>query len=150
MESGARSEAWQRLWDQAGQSRDGSPTARMSLASTTGGGAGGAGDGDLRHSGGPWTKAAASAEALTTSMGIARSRLTSAHDGVAAGTAGLTSAATLRTVLTSWEERIGTVRDECDSLAPALRRVAKEQGEQDTAVKAAFGSVHAASAAKGR
>ncbi|MFJ9829125.1 hypothetical protein ACIRSU_32835 [Streptomyces sp. NPDC101160] len=140
------SAAWQKLLEQAGQSRDGTTTAHMSLASA----GDGAADGDLRHSAGPWTKAAGVAESLSTSMATARSRLTSAHQGVAAGTVGLASVGTLKTVLTSWEERLAAVKDECGSLGPALRRVAKEQGEQDVSVKAAFSGVHGLSDAKAK
>ncbi|MDR3082893.1 MAG: hypothetical protein LBV60_18550 [Streptomyces sp.] len=50
--------------------------------------------------------------------------------------------AALKTVLTSWEARVDAVKDECGSLAPALRRVAKEQHEQDVGVKSSIDGLH--------
>ncbi|MET9436214.1 hypothetical protein [Streptomyces sp. NPDC006551] len=113
----------------------------MSLASAGGGGGGE----DLRHSGGPWTGAAGVAEALHTSTVAAKNRLTTAHEGVAAANDGLASVGVLRSVLTSWEERLSAVKDECGSLAPKLRLVAKAQGEQEAKVKSSFQGMDAAS-----
>ncbi|WP_244375572.1 hypothetical protein [Streptomyces ficellus] len=101
----------------------------------------GPGAGTLTHSGGPWTSASGTAAALRTSTESSRRALRPAHEGTAAGGTGLTSVAALKTVLTSWEERLAAVRDECDHLTGTLARVAKELGETDTAVAHALGGV---------
>ncbi|MFE3824200.1 hypothetical protein [Streptomyces sp. NPDC059092] len=136
MTTSSHSDEWQRLFDMAGRGGDGSTEARMSLASAPTGNAGG--EPDLRHSDGPWTKAARVAEELHTSITTAKSRLTAAHGSAAAGTEGLASMATLSSVLTSWEERLKAVQDECGSLAPKLRLVADGQGERNAEVKSSF------------
>ncbi|MEV4942316.1 hypothetical protein [Streptomyces zaomyceticus] len=123
--------AWQELFQQADAG------ARMSPASA-GSGADGGGGKDLQHSGGPWTGAAGAAEDLRLSVTTARSRLTGAHDGIAAAGGGLGSLGVLKTVLASWEARLGAVGSECGDLAPKLRLVAKDQGEQEIKVKASF------------
>ncbi|MEU8539206.1 hypothetical protein AB0C52_04265 [Streptomyces sp. NPDC048717] len=92
----------------------------------------------LRHSAGPWLKAAGVAESLQAGMGAAKGRLTTAHDGVSGALRGLACAAALKAVLASWEERIGAVGDECGALAPALRGVAEEQRERDVRVKSSL------------
>ncbi|MEU7024923.1 hypothetical protein ABZ990_30455 [Streptomyces sp. NPDC046203] len=92
----------------------------------------------LRHSAGPWIKAAGVAESLQAGMGAAKGRLTTAHDGVSGALRGLACAAALEAVLASWEERIGAVGDECGALAPALRGVAEEQRERDVRVKSSL------------
>ncbi|WP_405502636.1 hypothetical protein [Streptomyces anulatus] len=48
----------------------------------------------------------------------------------------------LKSVLTSWEERLRAVRDECDQLKGNLLTVAKEMGESETAVKSSLKGVH--------
>ncbi|MEU1231190.1 hypothetical protein [Streptomyces sp. NPDC005828] len=113
----------------------------MSLASTapepgTGGGA----NGKLKHSGGPWTSASATATAgdLRTSTETSRAALGPGHEGVEAGAVGLSSVAALKSVLTSWEERLRAVRDECDQLKGTLSTVAKEMGETETAIERSF------------
>ncbi|MFJ7086383.1 hypothetical protein ACIQU8_24515 [Streptomyces griseus] len=131
------SERWQGLFGPTG---DG---AAMRLASSDAGtGAGGAGGaGNLRHSKGPWTSASGTADDLRTRTETSRSALGRGHEGVKAGATGLSSAAALKTVLTSWEERLRTVRDECEQLKGTLLTVAKEMGETETAIKASFKGV---------
>ncbi|MFF5974574.1 hypothetical protein ACFY7C_23940 [Streptomyces sp. NPDC012769] len=96
------------------------------------------GAGELRRSGGPWTRASATAGALGTSTETARSALGRGHEGVAAGGAGLTAVAALAGLRKSWEERLAAVRDECEALRGALLTVAREMGETDTAVGNSF------------
>ncbi|MFF2526691.1 hypothetical protein [Streptomyces liangshanensis] len=108
------------------------------------GGAGGAGGAaDVRHSAGPWSRAAGAAEALRTHLGQVRPELASAHAGLAGGTEGLAVADVLRTVRTSWERRIDAAAGECGSLAGSLRAVAKDLGESDAAVRSALARVGA-------
>lgn len=129
------SERWQELFGPA----DGGPATRLASAAP-GPGAGG-GNGTLRHSGGPWTGAAGTAGDLRTSTETSRTALGRGHEGVAAGAAGLTSVAALTGVLTSWEERLRAVRDECEQLKEALLTVAKEMGETETAIERSFQGV---------
>ncbi|GAA3931458.1 hypothetical protein GCM10022244_45360 [Streptomyces gulbargensis] len=129
------SERWQELFGPA----DGGPATR--LASAVPGPGGGGGSGRLRHSGGPWTGAAGTAGDLRTSTETSRTALGRGHEGVAAGAAGLTSVAALTGVLTSWEERLRAVRDECEQLKGALLTVAKEMGETETAIERSFQGV---------
>lgn len=103
---------------------------------------GGGGAGTLKHTGKPWTHAAGIAGDLRTSTAQAKTDLHSGHTGVAAGSEGLASLSALQTVLTSWEKRLASVRDECDSLEPKLRRVAKEMGEVDVKVGAKGDAIH--------
>ncbi len=105
------------------------------------GGEGGGGAGTLKHTGGPWTRAARTANDLGTSTAQAKTDLRSGHVGVAAASEGLTSLGALKAVLTSWEKRLATVREECDSLEPKLRQVAKDMGEVDVKVGAKTDSV---------
>ncbi|MCK8679458.1 hypothetical protein [Streptomyces lichenis] len=86
----------------------------------------------LQHSRGPWTSASATAAELHTSTANGRNTLRPAHDPLTAWV-GLTAPAALLTVLTSWEERLAAIRDECDHLSGALRQVAVHLGEVDTA-----------------
>lgn len=44
-------------------------------------------------------------------------------------------------MLTSWEDRLQSVRDECEQLKGALLTVAKEMGETETAVEKSFKGV---------
>ncbi|MEU3686862.1 hypothetical protein [Streptomyces narbonensis] len=127
------SERWQELFG----TTDGGAT--MSLASTaTEPGTGGGGSGNLKHSGGPWTSASGTADELRTSTETSRSALGPGHEGVEAGAAGLASVAALKSVLTSWEERLRAVRDECEQLKGPLLAVAKEMGETETAIGNSF------------
>ncbi|MFC9856683.1 MULTISPECIES: hypothetical protein [unclassified Streptomyces] len=102
------------------------------LAGPTGGGT------ELRHSDGPWTRAAGGAEALRTHMGPVAAELEAAHEGLMAGAGALAALAELGAVRDSWERRIEAARGECDSLAGKLRAVARAQGETNEAVKSAF------------
>ena len=97
----------------------------------------GNGGGDrLKHSAQPWNRAAKTADDLRISTNTTRTTLTTAHAGVAGGLTGLASLAELKGVLTSWEERLGAVRDECESLEPRLRTVGKELVGVDAGVAA--------------
>ncbi|MFJ5114303.1 hypothetical protein ACIQAD_27100 [Streptomyces sp. NPDC088551] len=129
----AYSDNWQRLIDMTG----GVPAPRGG-GGGDGGGAGEGGGPGLRHSGGPWIRAAGAAEALRTHMGPVRAEFAAAHEGLAAGTEGLGVAAVLRTVRGSWERRIEAAMGECGSLAGQLRAVAKDVGETDEAIAATF------------
>lgn len=129
------SERWQELFGPP----DGGPATR--LASTVPGPRSGSGNGNLRHSGGPWTGAAGTAGDLRASVETSRSALGTGHEGVVPGAVGLTSVTALRTVLTSWEERLRAVRDECEQLKGALLTVAKEMGETETAIERSFQGV---------
>ncbi|WP_079124795.1 hypothetical protein [Streptomyces lushanensis] len=135
----------QRQSGQGGQGQDGRPRRGERLIDLAGGPGvpaprtGGAGPGgELRHSGGPWTRAAGAAEALRTHMGLVRGEFAAAHEGVAAGAEGLGAAAVLPTVRMSWERRIEIAMEECASLAVHLRAVAREQGENEAALRASF------------
>jgi hypothetical protein len=46
----------------------------------------------------------------------------------------LASLGALKAVLTSWDKRLGRVRDECIALGPKLRQVAADLGEVDVQV----------------
>ncbi|MFE2634335.1 hypothetical protein ACFXKF_05990 [Streptomyces scopuliridis] len=132
---GEFSENWQRLIDMTG----GVPAPRVGDDGGAGGGVGG-GTG-LRHSGGPWVRAAGAAEGLRTHMGQVRAEFAAAHEGLAAGTEGLGVAAVLRTVRMSWERRIETAMGECGSLAGQLRAVAKDLRETDEVIAASLARV---------
>ncbi|WP_329033747.1 hypothetical protein OIE71_15500 [Streptomyces sp. NBC_01725] len=97
----------------------------------------------LRHSDGPWTRAAGGAEAMRTQMAYVKAEFATAHEGVAGCGEGLSALAVLATVRTSWERRIEAARDECGSLAGRLRAVAGTQGEHDAAVRSALAGVDA-------
>lgn len=126
-------ESWQRLLDQAGQPGQ---SGAMSLASA--GPAGSGASGELKHSAKPWSDAAGAAHSLQTDTATAKAKLTSAHTGAQAGTAGLASMAALTSVLASWEKRLTAVHTECGALEPALRETAWAQGEVDAGVKSAL------------
>lgn len=125
------SERWQELFGPT----DGGPA--MTLASAAPG-TGGGGTGGLEHSNGPWTSASGTAGDLRTSTETSRSALGSGHEGVVSAGAGLSSVAALQGVLTSWEERLQAVRDECEQLKGSLLTVAKEMGETDAGVGSSF------------
>lgn len=143
MGTAAHPESWQRLLDQAGPppapplhlaSTSTSPSTSPSPSTSTGGG-------DLHHTPKPWNDAAGAAHSLRTDTDTARSGLITAHsgiDGIDTGAAGLLSVAALKTVLTSWEERLAAVRDECGSLEPKLREVARTMGGTDHAVRSSI------------
>ncbi|MFJ4337951.1 hypothetical protein [Streptomyces sp. NPDC088915] len=132
------SERWQELFGPIGGGSAGEPSTRLASAAPEAGPGGGTGT--LKHRGGPWTSASGTADDLRTSTEASRSALGPGHEGVEAGAAGLGSVAALRAVLTSWEDRLRTVRDECDRLSGSLLTVAKEMGETETAVEKSFGS----------
>ncbi|MFF2187399.1 hypothetical protein [Streptomyces sp. NPDC058155] len=101
----------------------------------------------LRHSDGPWTRAAGGAEVTRTQMAYVKAEFATAHEGVADCGEGLSVLAALGTVRTSWERRIEAARDECGSLAGRLRAVARTQGEHDTAVRSTLAGVDAGTVA---
>ncbi|MFF8287655.1 hypothetical protein ACF068_00300 [Streptomyces sp. NPDC016309] len=99
------------------------------------------GPGTLTHSGGPWTAASGTAGELRVRTEGSRRSLGTGHHAVRSPGTGLASVASLQAVLTSWEERLALVRDECAYLTGALSAVAKELGETDTGVGQAVGAV---------
>ncbi|MFH8373708.1 hypothetical protein ACH4A7_09185 [Streptomyces cyaneofuscatus] len=117
-----------------------------------GGGAGGGGaveGGDLKHSDGPWMRAAGGAEGLVAHLGPVKAELGRAHQGLTAGAGELSALAELGTVRASWERRIETARDECRSLAGKLRGVTVTQSEVNGAVKGSFDGVRVAGPGSG-
>ncbi|WP_329384006.1 hypothetical protein [Streptomyces sp. NBC_01716] len=108
------------------------------------------GEGRLKHSGGPWTGAAGTAESLRSSTNKSHGRLRPAHAGVAVGAAGFSAVAALSEVLASWETRLAAVRVECAYLDGALGRVAKELGETDVVVEKSVRAVNAGGAGEDR
>ncbi|MDF6019780.1 hypothetical protein [Streptomyces sp. JH34] len=95
----------------------------------------------LRHSDGPWLRAAGGADELVTHLGPVRHELDLAHQGLMAGAGRLTALAELAAVRDSWERRIQAAQGECGSLAAKLRDVARIQGGTNTAVGSSFDSV---------
>ncbi|MFD5620657.1 hypothetical protein [Streptomyces yangpuensis] len=138
------SERWQDLF---GPADDGPAMRLASAAPDPGTGGGGGGAGNLQHTKGPWTSASGTAGDLRTNTETSRAALGPGHEGVEAGAAGLSSVAALKSVLTSWEERLQSVRDECEQLKGTLLKVAKEMGETDAAVDASFKGVDGGSKA---
>ncbi|MBT2378711.1 hypothetical protein J7E90_15475 [Streptomyces sp. ISL-111] len=116
---------------------------------TDGGGGGAAGGGDLKHSDGPWMRAAGGAEGLVALLGPVKAELGRAHQGLAAGAGELSALAELGTVRASWERRIETARDECRSLAGKLRAVTATQSEVNETVKGSFDRVRVAGSGAG-
>ncbi|MXG24123.1 hypothetical protein [Streptomyces sp. YIM 132580] len=112
-------------------------------------GSGGGGGGDLKHSDGPWLRAAGGAEGLVVHLGPVKAELGRAHQDLAAGAGELSALAELGTVRASWERRIETARDECRSLTGKLRAVAATQSEVNETVKGAFDGVKVAGAGAG-
>lgn len=112
--------AWDE-WEQLKAEAADRHTARMQLNqlpadqggdTPTGGAKTGAtgGSGTLKHSGGPWTRAAGAAEDLRISTESTKKHLQSGHTGVSKGAEGLASVEVLTTVRTSGEdsgERVG-------------------------------------------
>ncbi|HEY8980806.1 MAG TPA: amino acid ABC transporter permease [Streptomyces sp.] len=125
--------AWDE-WEQLKARAAERSTAHTRIDGTSADGA--SGTGTLKHKGGPWTKAAGTAGELRTGTNSSGVDLRAAHDGISGSLEGLASLSTLKTVLTSWDKRLGDVRDECGGLEPALRQVAKDMGEVDAAVAA--------------
>lgn len=110
----------------------------------------GGGSGTLLHSNGPWSRAAGTADDLKTRTESTKKSLQSSHTRVSSGAAGLASLGALKTVLTSWENRLEAVRSECESLEPKLRAVARDMGETDSAVATKAHSVRVSEGGKGR
>ncbi|MFD7429543.1 hypothetical protein ACFV6Z_21265 [Streptomyces sp. NPDC059818] len=117
----------------------GQPGGRQRLSDLAAGGGGG-GD-ELRHSDGVWVRAAGGAEGMAVHLGPVRTELEVAHEGLLAGTTGLSALAELGAVRESWERRFESARRECESLAGSLRTVARAQGETDETVKSSFTAV---------
>ncbi|MFD3752341.1 hypothetical protein ACFWVT_19310 [Streptomyces cyaneofuscatus] len=115
----------------------------------TDGGGGVGGGGDLKHSDGPWVRAAGGAEGLVAHFGPVKAELGRAHQGLTAGAGELSALAELGTVRASWERRIETARDECRSLAGKLRAVTATQSEVNEAVKGSFDGVRVAGPGSG-
>ncbi|UZI30310.1 hypothetical protein OH133_20560 [Streptomyces sp. VB1] len=100
-----------------------------------------AGGGDLRHSGGPWLRAAGGADQLVTHLRPVRGELEAAHRGLIAGAGALDALAELNSVRASWERRIEGAQGECGSLAQKLRAVVRGQAQANEAVKSGFDGV---------
>ncbi|WP_330452975.1 MULTISPECIES: hypothetical protein [unclassified Streptomyces] len=128
-----------RLSDLAGGGTGGGSAAGGSVA---GGSAGGSAGGDeLRHSGGAWLRAAGGAEGMGAHLGPVRVELTTAHEGLTAGTAGLSALVELGVVQESWVRRFESARHECGALAGSLRAVARAQSETNESVRSSFSPV---------
>ncbi|WP_420709354.1 MULTISPECIES: hypothetical protein [unclassified Streptomyces] len=95
----------------------------------------------LKHSDGPWLRAAGGADELVTQLGPVRGELGLAHQGLMAGAGRLTALAELAAVRESWERRIQAAQGECGSLAAKLRDVARTQGATNEAVRSSFAAV---------
>ncbi|MEU0299231.1 hypothetical protein ABZ252_07115 [Streptomyces sp. NPDC006175] len=95
----------------------------------------------LRHSDGPWLRAAGGAAELATQLVPVRAELGLAHRGLTAGAGRLTALAELAAVRESWERRFQAAQGECGSLAAGLRDVARTQGATNEAVRSSFASV---------
>ncbi|MFB4422998.1 hypothetical protein C5F59_018090 [Streptomyces sp. QL37] len=95
----------------------------------------------LKHSDGPWLRAAGGAAELATHLAPVRGELALAHQGLMAGAGRLTALAELAAVRESWERRIQAAQGECGSLAAKLRDVARTQGATNEAVRASFAAV---------
>ncbi|MFJ8858804.1 hypothetical protein ACIRD8_10235 [Streptomyces sp. NPDC102451] len=106
---------------------------------------GGGGGGDcgprLKHSDGPWLRAAGGADELVAQLAPVRGELGLAHQGLMAGAGRLSALAELAAVRESWERRIQAAQGECGSLAAKLRDVARTQGATNEAVRSSFASV---------
>ncbi|MDI3389851.1 amino acid ABC transporter permease [Streptomyces sp. B-S-A8] len=103
----------------------------------------------LKHDDKAWHDAAGVADDLRGRTKHAASKLGSAHDGiknkyelehygVSTGTNGLDSIDALRSVLTSWEERLHAVAEECEQLVPHLRGTAADLTGADAKLKESF------------
>ncbi|MGW3304380.1 hypothetical protein [Streptomyces rubiginosohelvolus] len=105
------------------------------------GSAGAGGGGDLRHSRGPWLRAAGGADQLVTLLGPVKSELEVAHQGVTAGAGALSALAELGAVRASWERRFEDARMESGSLGGKMRAVVQGQTQANEAVKNGFEGV---------
>ncbi|WP_432024742.1 hypothetical protein [Streptomyces parvus] len=124
-----------------GQPNDGREWAGVPAGQAGAAGSAGAGGGDLRHSRGPWLRAAAGADQLVTLLGPVKGELEVAHQGLTAGAGALSALAELGTVRASWERRIEEARKECGSLGGKMRAVVQGQTQADEAVKSGFDGV---------
>ncbi|MCX5110503.1 hypothetical protein OOK13_18475 [Streptomyces sp. NBC_00378] len=97
--------------------------------------------GVLKHGGGVWLRAAGGVEGMCTHLGPVKPELETAHEGLLAGTGGLTAMAELGAVRESWTRRFEAARGECRALAGKLRAVARIQGGTDETVRSALASV---------
>ncbi|MDQ0985387.1 hypothetical protein QFZ71_002670 [Streptomyces sp. V2I9] len=102
---------------------------------------GAGGGGDLRHSRGPWLRAADGADQLVAHLGPVRAELGSAHQGLTAGGGALAALAELGVVRASWERRIEQARGECGSLAGNMRAAVRGQSRSNEAVRSGFDGV---------
>ncbi|MFD0023336.1 hypothetical protein [Streptomyces sp. NPDC058382] len=98
----------------------------------------GTGGEQLRHSDGAWLRAAGGAEGMGVHLAPVREELSTAHEGLLAGTVGLSALAELGAVRESWERRFECARRECGSLAGNLRSVARAQGQTNEGVESSF------------
>ncbi|MEU6630308.1 amino acid ABC transporter permease [Streptomyces parvus] len=140
---------WEQLKAEASQGHSAQMQLNQGPTGTSSGGEPTGGD-RLKHVTKQWNTAASTADSLRTSTHQGMGRLSEAHAGVPAGTRGLESADTLRTVLTSWEKRLESIRDECGSLGPKLRQAAKSLGETNVKVKSSVDRVEVPDVSKGR
>ncbi|MFE4691586.1 hypothetical protein ACFRH6_16185 [Streptomyces sp. NPDC056749] len=95
----------------------------------------------LKHSDGPWLRAAGGADELKTHLAPVQQELNLAHQGLMSGAGRLTALAELAAVRESWERRIQAAQGECGSLAAKLRDVARVQSGTNEAVRSSFTSV---------
>ncbi|MBW1601611.1 hypothetical protein JJV70_05705 [Streptomyces sp. JJ66] len=156
MSPDATPEVWQQLFALAEQrppsaspasSPDGtSPSPLLALASADGGAPEG---GKLRHSAGPWTSASNSVDGMANVLAQAKNKLETSHENIAAEGAGLASVSKLTKVRETWVERLESAREECENLAPKLRAVAKEHGENEAATTSTFKGAQAPTGAEG-
>ncbi|MEU0130118.1 MULTISPECIES: hypothetical protein [unclassified Streptomyces] len=134
----ALSEKWEALLGPG----TGDAPAGMTLASAAPPGGGGpGGQADLKVMHGPWTSASGVAGELHTTSASALTELATASEGVSAGTEGFTGTTALTEVLTSWQKRLTSVREESSRLKGSLLSAAKEFGEQEVRTEQSFGAV---------
>ncbi|MFG2922035.1 hypothetical protein ACGFYA_10965 [Streptomyces sp. NPDC048305] len=95
----------------------------------------------LKHSDGPWLRAAGGADELVTHLAPVRTELATAHAGLMAGAGRLFALAELAAVRESWERRIRAAQGECGSLAGKLRSVARIQGATNEDVRSSMAAV---------
>lgn len=116
----------------------GQPGGRQRLSDLAGDASGGRGV--LAHSAGAWSRAARGADGLRAHLEPVKAELSSAHEGLLAGTVGLTASAELGGVRESWERRFEAAHGECGSLAEALRDVSRALGATNVNVGSSFAS----------
>ncbi|WP_175409972.1 amino acid ABC transporter permease [Streptomyces sp. TRM64462] len=134
---------WEQLKSQAAERQATQMQLNQRPAEGGGGGTSGGADGQgLKHSAKPWNRAAATAHDLGVNTSTSKSNLTKGHAGMSGGLTGLASLTELKSVLTSWENRLKAVADECDALEPKLRQVPKDLKGTDIATGAKADGVH--------